>query len=207
MDFLQIFAFGFFFLMMVILFVVLPLVRKKRSQVFLDHFHARFLFPLGTIVFSFLGFNFRIHRIAQGGGYLDSLRSFLVLLTYLKPCPRFILGSTRMKNYCPGSFLSLPSIEMSIEGIDLYVGCEDKNKLLMFDKKIAQEVVSLFQKDFAHILITPEWHVGGATFFQKKYVLKYICLSEEINQNPKLLESDLEKIVSLAQKMSFASEI
>jgi hypothetical protein len=202
----------FLLVLFAIILVVKPRTEKKKSSLLLSFFHGTFS-PLGTIQFPFAGTIFRISRIARGAGITNVGGSFPVLWAYVKPCPKFIIGNAESKKYTNGNFLILPPYEIvSTEGLDLLIGSKNKEllayakSLLSNDKALAQNLSALFQKDFAHITIAHEFHIGAPLFIKRKNVFRYICLPEEIYQTPAILESQLKIISDLISKLGITFE-
>lgn len=193
----------FFFIFFSLIFIFIPLKYKNKSSKLLIHFKGKFLFPLGTIVFSYRGVTFFISRISRGGGSYGGGGSYPVLWGYVENCPKFIIGNVQSKDYTRGNFLRLPPYEI-IQTADreILIGSTDeifmvdlKNKI-SHDSKLAQDITSLVKEKFAHLTVSREFHINRK-FIQSKNVFRLTSMSEDIYQNPSLLESQLNVIVSL----------
>ncbi len=176
----------------------------KRSHVLLNFLNARYIWPFGTIEFNYSGIVFRIMRVASGRGASDVGGSYPVLWAYVRPCSKMILGHAESGQFSLGKFLILPPhIVSKIEAVDFLVGtvdlesCERIKGQFAADPILAKKLPILFDKKFARLTISTEIHVGDNSLFQKKYVLRYYGLSEEIYEDPKCLELKLKLIFEI----------
>lgn len=198
---------------MFILFVLKPLKEKKKYLKFLNYFNAKFFMPLGTIQFSYNKAIFNISRIARGAGISTNVGgSFPVLWSYVESCPKIILGNAESSKYTTGNFLRLPPHKVvSISGFDFLIGSQNEEildkikQVLNSEPELAIATSKLFQKNFAHLCIAHEFHILNF-LIKRKNVLRYICLSEDVYENPAMLEEQLKTISDLLLKLKIHFE-
>ncbi|MFZ3229618.1 MAG: hypothetical protein WA160_05405 [Pseudobdellovibrio sp.] len=171
-------------------------------------FQGYFSLYSSVITFRFNDVVFYINRIARGGSGASSASTYPVLMTYLKSSPAFVLGNINSKKYCSLSFVLCTSKTISVDNYKFYFTSKENlffNKVqtvLRENPKLCSSVFELFKKDFSHISVNSEIHVGGPLLLRKKTVLRYICLSEDIYLNPNILQPQLNTILQLMFKLN-----
>lgn len=193
-------------------FIVLPLKRQKESRALIDYFKASWSFPLGTIHFNYDGFLFRISRFATGGGTSGIGGSYPVLWCYTSSFQKLMIGNVNSSRYVSAPLLfRAPSQNISIENFEFIIQSPDQilvervKLILKNDLELSRNLSMLFKAKFAYLKLSTEFHVFGF-FIRKKWVLRFIGLSDEIYKNPSLLKTQLTSICSLMKKLDIQRE-
>ena len=198
----------FLAIFVVLFFVLKPLKEKTRSAALLKLLNGKFRFPLGTLEFQFSDFDFSIVSQAIGGG-TSHLRSCPVLVSYLKvPFSKFIIGHSDSKRFTLGQFLILPPSEtLMLKNIEILVGSTDSvliekaKQLINKDEILRAALEIVFQRNFAHLTISKEIHVGGPFLFHKQHVLRYVCLPVDIYKDAQSIVPYLKTISDFIKKL------
>lgn len=160
----------------------------------------------GTVHFSFGRDDFRLVRIATGGGISGVGGSYPVLETYTKPCPKLILGNELSGKFTRGKFLILPKHEfIKVRDMNVLIGSTDddlRKRLEDFLQANPFIVPTLFNKPFAHLTVATRIDVGGWTIFSRKTVLSFIGLPETIYGNRAEFEIFLKSIQLLKHELN-----
>lgn len=187
----------FFILFFLLFFGIYPRHNKKRSEKLLDYYQGSFRYPLGDLVIPYENHLFYISRIARGGGINNTPGgSYPLLWAYVEKTPKTFLGHEKSKKYSLGRFFLLPKLQKNLtyQGQNFLLATEDAK---IFSKNLNfEEVKKLFEKDFQHLTLSSEIHIQNF-LPQKKYLLKYTGLSEEIYKTPESLKDHLNKILNL----------
>ena len=201
-----------FILLMILLFLIKPLRDKKKAEKLIIFLEGKISLPLGTIQIPYKKATFNISRIARGAGLSNVGGSFPVLWSYVETCPKLILGNAESKAFTSGNFLRLPPHSVvSISGFDFLIGSENNEttellkNILNSEQELTKALANLFQKKFAHLCIAHEFHVLGL-MIRRKNVLRYICLSEDIYEDPTILADQIKTITELILKLKIHFE-
>ncbi|MFL5813305.1 MAG: hypothetical protein ACJ763_06980 [Bdellovibrionia bacterium] len=211
-EFLPFWIFVFFSLLILALtFIFGPKLQRKRSELLLRHFQGKFIYPGGTLEIPYAGALFRIMRLARGAGTYNSVGgSFPTLWTYTTQSPKFIIGNAQSGKYTYGNFLILPPHETVTAGsFSFLVGSESPElkeqikTLLMESPDLSRRLSQLFEKEFGHLTLSTENHLKNFSI-QRKPVLRYMTLPEEIYQQPAKLEPILKTITDFVEKLGIS---
>lgn len=201
----------FFLCAVALLLIIGPRIQIKKSALLLRHFQGKFDYPSGMLEIPFSGTRFRIMRLARGAGVNNSVGgTYATLWTYTSETPKFFIGNALSGKYSNGHFLILPPhVTVAIGGFSFLIGSKSQElreraqKLLMEDPTLAQKLSQLFEKEFAQLTLSVETHIRSFSF-QRKTVLRYKVLSEEIYQQPESLEPVLQTITDFAEKLGIS---
>jgi hypothetical protein len=193
------------------IFILWPIIWKKRSALILRHFQGKFIYPDGKLEIPYSSALFRIDRNSRGAGINNSVGgSFPSLWTYTCQTPKFILGNALSGKYTIGNFLILPTHEtVDIEGFSFLMGSKSQEfkerirTVLMENPALTQKLGKLFQKEWAHLTIATENHIKNF-WIQRRTVLRYMALPEEIYQQPEILEPILQTITDFVEKLGIS---
>jgi hypothetical protein len=201
----------FFLLTLSVVFVFGPKRERKRSALLLRHFQGRLVFPSGPLEIPYLGALFRIVRLSSGAGTFNSSGgSYPALYAYTSKTPKLIIGNPESGKYAIGKFLILPPHEVVKLGeLSFLIGSESQElreqigSVLKGTPALAQRLSKLFEREWAHLTVSSEFHVVGFSI-QRKTVLRYSALPEETYQRPEILESALQTISDFAEKLGIS---
>jgi hypothetical protein len=204
----------FFLAVLSLIFVVGPKIQLKRSALLLRHFQGKFIYPGGTLEIPYSGTIFRIMRLSRGAGSNNSVGgSFPTLWTYTSKTPKFILGNALSGKYATGNFLILPPHEVvTLHGFPFLVGSESPElqaqikTVLNENADLTRRLSRLFEKEFAHLSASTENHLKDFSI-QRKPVLRYMTLPEEMYQQPEILEPILQTITDLMEKLGISLSV
>ena len=170
------------------------------SSLLLNHLKGKKTF-LGSMVFKFAGEDFRLMRIATGGGIGGVGGTYPVLENYSDPCQKLIIGSETSGKFAKGKFLILPRHKiLQIREMNVLVGTDDESLMVKIENGLKENpfiVPVLFNKPFSHLTISSRIDVGGWKIFQRKTVLSYTGLPESIYENPQEFEIFLKSVLLL----------
>lgn len=188
-------------------FFVFYFRNKKRAKMLLAYFRGRCSVPIGDVLFSYRSFEFRLARIASGGGQTGVGGSYPVLSMCLGAnvdstlgAVKIIFGHSECGRYTRGGFLILPPHSMEdLAGKKYLFGSSDEDVRTRFKNVAADGAVDgivniLFNKDFHHLTVGPEIYVSGIGF-KRQNLVSYIGLPEDIYDKPELLESYLNSLI------------
>lgn len=177
---------------------------KRRSQKILNYFKGTFSF-LGTVKFQYAERTFYLARLSSGRGTDgNGGGSYPVLMTRVGTAHRFVAGNAEAKKYYLGSFRKMEVKHLNLLP-ELFIASSDENLAACAVAIIPQiaGVSLLFEKKFSHLKINQIRYVEKFSLFKKRTVMTYIGLSEEIYQDPKILEASLETILELSRNLGF----
>ncbi|GEM_PF-3227576 len=192
---------------------------KKRVTKLVEYFQGHCSKPIGDAIFNYRGYEFRIVRIARGGGQTGVGGSYPVLTTYLSAnsestvnaASKVLVGHAESGQYTRGRFLILPPhFTEDIAGKKYLFGSSDERALELFKRQkmepSLEPVVScLFKEKFNHLSIGPELHVSGMGI-RKKRVLSYVGLPEEIYTNPEMIVPYLNSLIDFCAFLNVSPE-
>jgi hypothetical protein len=200
----------FFLLLFSPLFTIVPRRWRQRSELLLQHFGGSFSSLTWGLRFEARGIVFRLSRTASGRG-VASGGSYPVLWTYAQSPASFVLCNARATRYFSAG-PSRATRTLSVGGVALVLASDSAEliaraeALLHEDAAGSQSVRDLFLREFSHLSVKRETHVGGPRLFSRPYVVRYSGLPEAIYAEPGLLESRLVLLVELVQRLGIALE-
>ena len=156
---------------------------------------------ISGLTFLRYGVSFRLFRVGSGRG-ISGMSSYPVLECYTRPFTKFILGHEQSGKYALGKFLILPDHEIfQVAGKKFLIGSNDIQIRKKMEAILADDIDTsalLFQKYFSHLTLSSRIDVGWP-LFQKKSVLQFIGLPEEVYAYPELINSYLQGILKIKQ--------
>lgn len=216
---LELFTFGAAIALLVTWFFISYYRNRKRVNKLIQYFHGLCSKPMGDALFTYRGYEFRLARIARGGGQTGVGGSYPVLSTYLdsnsgsmtKSFSKVLVGHAESGRYTRGRFLILPPHSLEdIAGKKYLFGSDDDRTLDLFKRRkmepvLGAVVASLFREKYHHLSIGPEVHVSGLGL-RKKRVLSYIGLPEQIYDYPEALLPYLDSLIAFCAFLDISAE-
>lgn len=191
----------FFILFFILFFGIYPRQSKKRSQKLLDYYKARFQYPLGDVAITYERYPFFISRLSRGGGINNTpAGSYPLLWAYLEATPKLLIGHEQSKDYVLGKFLILPKYQKNIPHKDHQVLIATESTELFSKSLDLTKLKVLFEKKFQHLTINSEIHILNY-WPQKKHVMKYTGIPEDIYQDPELLKTYFDELLIILDQL------
>ena len=180
---------------------------KKKSKQLITHFNAR-LSLLGDLQFCFINKNFHLVRIGVSNSTSGGGGSYPLVWRETWPIPNLVVGNIGLKKYLYIGAFPLHHGIINISGLEIVVVSPSLDlmkvvqTLFNTDDRARACAQDLFQKQYSHFEIKRELHVGGRRLLQKKVVVKYIGIPETIYEKPQNLESHLNSMEHLLNKIN-----
>ncbi len=117
------------------------------------------------------------------------------------PFSKFLIGHKDSDNYTRGQFLILP--KKLICGDYLVASNDEKllkkiQDLILNDRNFSEALKQLMIKNYAHLSLAREVHVGGPFLLRKVHCLRFVCLPKEIGKDPVRIKEYLDGIRVIA---------
>ena len=180
---------------------------KKKSNLLITHFNAR-LSLLGDLQFCLTNKNFHLARIGVTNSTSGGGGSYPLVWREIRSIPNLVVGNVGLKKYLYIGAFPLHNCIIDIGGLEIVVVSSSLDlmkaveTLFNTDEKSRTCALDLFQKQYSHFEIKREFHVGGRRLLQKKVVVKYTGISESIYEKPQILESTLNSMEHLLNKIN-----